>query len=562
MKRCLLTGCAITVAVLSAACDRSTPQPVTAPLGAAIDSQATGGSLDAGTSLPPPGDTTAAQTSIGISANGIPGLDSESRATIVPLDNDISAPPLDEPATNSASTQQVAIETRPFATLQPVVSDDPLTLLEHLQQIDAALQDLVLAGSSNFLSEKEFNEHGLRLGRMKQAAGVQLSKAPSASDQQRKAGVIAELVALSHMSGLRDVGAAQQLERFASQLATHADADLSHQARVVLIGFELQALQNGLRQQPDALLAQVAELFARPQDRGFPEFMVLQQAQQVLTQMGFADASEKVRQTVIDAYRTSPESQLRGEAWLVEVQSSQAYLNFLQAFRSLGTESFDSSAALVAVRGLYQAFPTMQTLEQIATAIANIEYSGYVPLSQDVAQFTQESLNSLAETNGDQAYVRKALSDHAKRMGLLNSTVQFDGLIGFDGQSFDLTEYTGKVVLVDFWASWCLKCLREIPTIRQVHSEFAEQGLTIISVNMDENLAKGGEFVQQQNFPWRSFHSTDRNALGFQSPLAKQLGINAIPFMMLIDRQGRVAALHVRGNQLRPAVEKLIASPQ
>lgn len=561
MKCCLLMASAITIAVLSTGCDRSTPQPVSSSRSAVADSASADSTADGNSAGKQTSDVKGldSESRATKQAAEITGLDSESQTSIVPLDNDIKAPPLDAPESNSAPIPQVALETRPFATLQPVVSTDPVTLIEHLRQIDAALQDLVLAGSANFLSEKDFSDHGLRLGRMKQTAGAQLAQATTANDDQRKAGVIAQLVALSHMSGLRDIEAAKQLERLASELAGSADLDLSHQARVVLIGFELQSLQNGLHQQPDKLLSQVTELFTRPQDRGFPEFMVLQQAQQVLTQMGFTEASEKVRQTLINAYRTSPESQLRGEAWLVEVQASQAYLNFLQAFRSLGTEAFDSPAAFSAVRGLYQAFPTMQTLEQLATSIANIEYSGYVALSQDVAQFIQESLG--AHTATDQTYVRNAISSHATRVGLLNSPVQFEGLVGFDGQPLDPTEYSGKVVLVDFWASWCLKCLREMPTIRQVHEEFAAQGLAILSINMDENLAIGSEFVQQQKFPWRSFHSADLNALGFQSPLARKLGVNAIPFMLLIDRQGRVAELHVRGTQLRPAVEKLIAAP-
>jgi thiol-disulfide isomerase/thioredoxin len=459
---------------------------------------------------------------------------------------------------SNASTPRVELENRPFATLQPLTSQDPVALIEHLQKIDAALQDLVLAGTSNFLDEPSFTAAGLRLGRMKQAAGQQLARSTQADAQQRKAGILAELVALSHMSGLRDIGAAQELERFAKELATSGDADLAHQARVVLIGFELQALQNGLHQQPDALLAQVAELFQRPQDRGFPEFMVLQQAQQVLSQMGFSAAAQQVLQTVFTAYRTSPDAQLRGEAWLLEVQSSQAYQNFLQAFRSLGSESFDSATALVAVRGLLEAFPSLQTVEQIATTIANIEYSGYIPLSQDVAQLTRDALSAFPD--GDHTYVNKALQDHATRTSLMNEPLPLEGLVSFDGQPLDWNEYKGKVVLVDFWASWCLKCLREIPGIRQVHADLAHQGFAVLGINMDENLASARDFVRSQNFPWRSYHSQDPNRLGFQSAVARQMGVNAIPLMLLLDREGRVAAMHVRGEQLRPAIEKLLGA--
>ncbi len=546
MNRSALIGCACVLSAGVLGCDRSAPQPVATSQGTVSASDQ---ASDA--AVQPPNE---------ISSMDVAEVDSNQ--DLSDMGADATRPGANGNGSDFTGQRQrisqIELEARPFATLQPITTSDPQALIEHLRQIDAALQDLVLAGSSNFLDESTFTAGGMRLGRMKQAAGAQLAASPNANLEQRKAGTIAQLVALSHMSGLRDVQAAQELERFATDLAVSGDADLAHQARVVLIGFELQALQNGLHQQPDALMAQVAELFGREQDRGFPEFMVLQEAQQVLSQMGFTDAAENVRQIRIAAYRTSPDAQLRGEAWLIEVQASQAYQNFLQAFGSLGSDEFDSSAALAALRGLHQAFPTLQTLEQIATTIANIEYSGQVTLSQDVASFTQQALTAFA--TADTAYIDKALSDHAARMKLVNSTPALDGLVGFDGQPLDWSAYEGKVVLVDFWASWCLKCMREIPAIRQAHQAFAEQGFVVLSINMDENLANGRDFVQQQNFPWRSFHSADPQALGFKSPLARQLGVNAIPFLMLVGRDGRVAELHVRGSKLRPAIEKLIGT--
>ncbi len=469
---------------------------------------------------------------------------------IVPPQNDARG------ATSQLATDDLDFMQRPFMTLQPITSSSPGELIAHLRQIDSALQDLVLTGSRDFLDEKTFTQSGLRLGRMKQAAGLQLAQSSESSDRERKAGVIAQLVALSHMSGLGDVLAAHELERFASEMSTAEDADLAHQAQVVLIGFELQSLQNGVRATPEALMSQVDKLFVRPEDRGFPEFMVLQQAQQVLRQMGFVDAADQVKQTLVEAYRTSPDPQLRGEAWLIETQASQAYQNFLLAFRALGSEQFDSPAVLASLRGLYEEFPSLQTLEQIASTIANIEYSGQAGLSQDVASFTQQAMSNYSdqETLG----VRNALAAHKARTALLGHELPLDGLVGFDGKPLLWDDYQGKVVLVDFWASWCIKCMGELPGIRQSYAEFSGRGFEVLSVNMDENLAAGRKVVEQQRFPWRSFHSDDPQAVGFKSALAQQLGVNAIPFMLLVGKDGRVAALHVRGELLKPTIAKLL----
>lgn len=528
------------IALLLIGCDSSRPAPVQpdVPANGLVASDQTA-------SLP-----LAAPSSVG---GDTPNADStrttDTQAVVPPASDAASATPRRAP-------DEIDLSQRPFMTLQPITSSSPEELIAHLRQVDSALQDLVLAGSHDFLDEQTFTQSGLRLGRMKQEAGLQLAQSSESSESQRKAGVIAQLVALSHMSGLGDVPAAQELERFANEMSTAADADLAHQAQVVLIGFELQSLQNGVRDTPEMLLSQVGKLFARPEDRGFPEFMVLQQAQQVLQQMGFGEAADQVKQTVIEAYRTSPDPQLRGEAWLIETSESQAYQNFLQAFRGLGSEQFDPAAALAALRGLYEEFPSLLTLEQIASTIANIEYSGHVPLSQDVARFTQQSMADYSDQ--ETAGIKIALDAHAARIALLGQQLPLTGLVGFDGQPLLWDEYQGKVVLVDFWASWCVKCMRELPGIRQSYTEFSDRGFDVLSINMDEKLAAGRTFVEQQKFPWRTFHSDDPQAIGFKSPLAQQLGVNAIPFMLLVGRDGRVAALHVRGEQLNPAIAKLL----
>ncbi|MEO8272041.1 MAG: hypothetical protein ABI557_20190, partial [Aureliella sp.] len=344
------------MALLLLGCDSSSPKPV--PPGNSVNGQST--------EAEPASLISTAPNSVGGDTANADSTRTADTQSDVPLLSDATI------ATPQRLPDGLDLSQRPFMTLQPISSSSPEELIAHLRLIDSALQDLVVAGSRDFLDQQTFTQSGLRLGRMKQAAGLQLAQSSESSESERKSGVIAQLVALSHMSGLGDVPAAQELERFANVMSTSDDADLAHQAQVVLIGFELQSLQNGVRSTPEALLSQVDKLLVRPADRGFPEFMVLQQAQQVLHQMGFGDAADRVKQTVIEAYRTCPDPQLRGEAWLIEVRESQAYQNFLQAFRGLGTQQFDSAAVLASLRGLYEEFASLQTLEQIATTIANI----------------------------------------------------------------------------------------------------------------------------------------------------------------------------------------------
>ncbi|MCA9133895.1 MAG: TlpA family protein disulfide reductase, partial [Planctomycetales bacterium] len=202
------------------------------------------------------------------------------------------------------------------------------------------------------------------------------------------------------------------------------------------------------------------------------------------------------------------------------------------------------------------AFPSMHTIEQIASTVSNIEYSGQVDLSDQIASFIEQAAADFPQA--DRSRVDQILASHRARLGLLNEELPLSGLVDFQNAPFQWSDYRGKVVLVDFWASWCVPCLKEIPRIREVYADLREQGFEVVSINMDEKLAAAEDFVRQQKFPWRTYRSQDPQALGFSAPFAQQFGVSAIPFMILIGRDGLVSAIHVRGDKLRPRIEQLL----
>ncbi|MCA9132771.1 MAG: hypothetical protein KDA45_06440, partial [Planctomycetales bacterium] len=255
MRNHLLLGCSLLLSGIALGCNQAEPQPVSsAPPDAEQSSTQSSPAepLDVGDQSPDTSASNAPREQGGSQPSPEEGQRLEGNQIVAPTLND-----------------QTEMQRRPFATLQAKDTDVPEELIEHLREIDSALQDLVLAGSSNMLDEGSFRQAGLRLGRMKQEAGKRLANAPSATAEQRKSGMLAQLIALSHMSGLRHVESAKELSRFAEQLVSSGDPDLAHQSRVVLLGFELQALQNGVHSAPEQLLAGLEGLFERPEDRGF-----------------------------------------------------------------------------------------------------------------------------------------------------------------------------------------------------------------------------------------------------------------------------------------------------
>ncbi len=287
--------------------------------------------------------------------------------------------------------------------------------------------------------------------------------------------------------------------------------------------------------------------------------MVLQQAHTVLSEMGFAEAASQIDQLVIKNYMDSPDTQLSSTAWSLAIAKSQSFRNYNAAMQDIyeGKEK-EPQMLLGAVRGLYEELPNSTTLLQFVNLSTDLEYRGLVNVATELSGYIKSKLASLQNTPYVDAIVT-ALDSQERRLGVRGQSIDFDGLVDLDGKPLDWSAYKGKVVLVDFWATWCRPCLKELPNIRDVHKEFGAKGFEVLSINMDEDLAEARKFLTENAFPWKTYHSSDSTALGFKSNIAKRLGINAIPFLVLIGADGKVAAVHVRGDRLGPSVRSMLS---
>lgn len=124
-----------------------------------------------------------------------------------------------------------------------------------------------------------------------------------------------------------------------------------------------------------------------------------------------------------------------------------------------------------------------------------------------------------------------------------------------DGQSRSLSDLRGKVVLVDFWASWCGPCRRENPNVVRAWNEYRERGFEVFSISLDKDVTKWKRAIEQDGLIW-PYHISDLR--GWNSVASAQYGISSIPHAILIDQEGTVVATHLRGNQLETELEKLL----
>jgi thiol-disulfide isomerase/thioredoxin len=123
-----------------------------------------------------------------------------------------------------------------------------------------------------------------------------------------------------------------------------------------------------------------------------------------------------------------------------------------------------------------------------------------------------------------------------------------------DGRPVDVTNMKGKVVLIDFWATWCGPCVGELPHVKEAYDKNHPNGFEIVGVSLDQEKGTLTEFIAGHKMEWPQYF----DGQGWDNKLAGQFGITSIPAMWLIDKKGNLRDLHARSD-LSGKVEKLLA---
>jgi thiol-disulfide isomerase/thioredoxin/exonuclease VII small subunit len=127
-----------------------------------------------------------------------------------------------------------------------------------------------------------------------------------------------------------------------------------------------------------------------------------------------------------------------------------------------------------------------------------------------------------------------------------------------DGKDLSLKSLRGKVVLLDFWASWCGPCRVEMPAVKQVWKKYGGNNFVIIGINLDSNKEAFSSYMKSEGINWPQYF----DGLGWNNKVSKLYGVHAIPHTVLIDQEGAVRAVGLRGSPLYNKIADLLKQMQ
>ena len=177
-------------------------------------------------------------------------------------------------------------------------------------------------------------------------------------------------------------------------------------------------------------------------------------------------------------------------------------------------------------------------------------------LSQDPSPEGEEVLKKFAAgSDARLAGAAKATLDRRQKMAELKTKPVDIKFTATDGKEIDLANLRGKVVLVDFWASWCGPCIGEMPNVVSAYQKLHGKGFEILGISLDQDKAAMEAALKKNDMTWPQYF----DGAGWENKISTSFGIQSIPAAWLIDKKGMLRETGLRGEALAPGVEKLLA---
>lgn len=198
-----------------------------------------------------------------------------------------------------------------------------------------------------------------------------------------------------------------------------------------------------------------------------------------------------------------------------------------------------------ALRELQEAYPTRDEVYELFLMIAQ----GH--LDNENLPKARSIYEEVAKKASDDP--KEQAQGELKKLDMLGKPLDLK-FTSLAGKPVDLKDYAGKVVLIDFWATWCGPCRAALPEVKEIYSKYHDKGFEILGISFDKEKEDLTKFIAEEKLPWPQYF----DGLGWENKLGQRFNITGIPTLWLVDKKGHLRDLNPAG-ALAPKIEKLLA---
>jgi thiol-disulfide isomerase/thioredoxin len=255
----------------------------------------------------------------------------------------------------------------------------------------------------------------------------------------------------------------------------------------------------------------------------------------------------------------STEGQVVLEIKAIKNKTTQFGDSLNRFFSALTQE--EQAAKLPELQMVYQNFmrdqqeSLMQLIEKNSDKLAILIAAEQIEPEQDFAPY--EKIATALGKNYSYSALAQQVINRANQLKktAIGQTAPEINLPDPSGKNISLSSLRGKVVLIDFWASWCGPCRKENPNVVRVYQQYRDKGFEVFSVSLDRDKNSWIEAIKKDQLIWPS-HVSD--LAYWSSSVVPQYGFSGIPFTVLLNKEGKIVAKGLRGPQLEEKIATLL----